>query len=60
MKGYLTYLSSEMCTTPSSNAINPSQSGAHKQRLRGIYANVRSTIALSTPTEKEAFQRFFF
>lgn len=51
---------SNMCTAPSSNAINPSESGAHKQRLRGIYANVRSTNALSTPTKNEAFYLVFF
>lgn len=39
---------------PSSNTISPSESGARKQRLRGVYANVHSANVLCTSTKKEA------
>lgn len=42
---------SNLWTTLSSNATSTSENGAHKQRLRGIYANVSFTNALRVPTE---------
>lgn len=39
---------------PSSNTISPSESGARKQRLRGVYANVHSANVLCTSTKKKA------
>lgn len=39
---------------PSSNTISPSDSGARKQRLRGVYANVRSANVLCTSAKEEA------
>lgn len=39
---------------PSSNTISPSESGARKQRLRGVYANVHSANVLCTGAKKEA------
>lgn len=49
-----------MCTAPSSNAISPSESGAHRQRLRGLYANAASANALSNHEEPNILAFLFF
>lgn len=51
---------SSLCTTPSSNAISPSESGAHRQRLRGLYANAASANALSNHEEPNILAFLFF